>query len=700
MQQLKSTPLKNQLSEETNTFFFRCLLLVIAFLGTIQLSAQSTLELPNATATQKIIVYTDVPSHATDATLQVKPSDRYKIEVRILGTTTWTNVFAHKTYNKNGIEVTVDLPRTDGGNNPNTSIQNYVNFTAKWSHTYGNFEMTPNTSVEVKITKLDGSSNPAPIAITSAAAHPAQKIVGNIDKISGGTGAVIFTINNPGQIVIDFDGAMDATNKGVLSAADQLTAPPVHTVSIFANPIMTGKPLTNLSPNVEYVFPGTIPSSNLGSKTTMYFMPGVHNLGINFKLYPNKQYYIPGDAIIYGTFNNLYLPSGTTTPTGRNIKVFGYGTISGAKTMHPGYAQIVGGVANDADLYKSIEIDDCSATTVEGITVADPANHSVHLVADGPTFNALNPKMPITFAKWVKVISWRGNGDGIGSCHEVSDGFFRTNDDAAYIKGSKFRNIFWKDGNAAVFHMAGIPNASSFFPIKIDDCEVIYARSRNRDGSSNSGVFHQRATAASFQSNSEFTINLVVTNFKISDKLSNMPVFNLFTQDFSNQGVLEASGPSYKGMVFNNVVSESTDEVVKQTIKGNAAARFSLVNFNNCKINGHFLSLADFNPIPFANLVFTPSSTLAIGDVNSKESKDSLNNIKIYFNSNMLNVDFPDAYMSREIQLYNILGQMIYNTKTRKANVEIDVKSLNLKGVVIVRIIGRGYASSHKILVE
>jgi uncharacterized protein YjbI with pentapeptide repeats len=180
-----------------------------------------------------------------------------------------------------------------------------------------------------------------------------------------------------------------------------------------------------------------------------------------------------------------------------------------------------------------------------------------------------------------------------------------------------------------------------------------------------------------------------------------MPLFNLFTQSFNNQNILQASGPSYKGMVFNNVVSESTDAIVKQTVKGDAAAPFSLVNFNNCKINGHFLSLADFNPVPFANLVFTPSSTLAIGDVKSKESKDSVSNIKVYLTSNILNVDFPNVDMIREIQLYNILGQMVYYTKTRKANVEIDVKSINLKGVLIVRTMaGRFYAASHKVLVE
>ena len=610
------------LFKRKNPLFFAYLFLALAFFGASKLNGQSTLEVPNpSNATQKIIVYKDVPSHPTDAALQIKPSDRYKIEVRILGTTTWIPVFAHKTYNQNGVDFTTDLPVTDGGNNPNTSLRNYINFTAKWTHTYGNIEMTPNTSVQVRITKLDGTSTPQPIAITKAAAHPVQKIVGTIDTTSGGTGAVIFTIDKPGQIVIDFDGAMDDSNKGLLSSTAQLAAPHVHAVSIFANPVMTGKPAESGDSNVYYVIPGTIPPSDLGSKTTLYFLPGVHNIGLNFKLYPNKQYYFPGDAIVYGTFNNLYLPTGTATPTGRNIKVFGYGTISGAKQLHPAYVELVGGVATDTDLYKSIEIDDGIDAIVEGVTIADPANHSLHILPDGPTFNNSNPKVPMTFAKWVKIISWRGNGDGIGSCHEVSDCFFRTNDDAGYIKGSKFRNIFWKDSNAAIFHMAGIPIATEYFPLKIEDCEVIYARSRNLDGSDNTGVFHQRATAAIFQTNAPQAVNLTITRFKVSDPLSNMPFINMFTQDFDNKNVLQQSGPSYTGLVFNNV--EIASDVVKQTIQGNSLADWGAVKFNNCKIAGRVLSSSDFKTVNvinypinlrYATLVFTPSTNLGIAD--------------------------------------------------------------------------------------
>ena len=41
-----------------------------------------------------------------------------------------------------------------------------------------------------------------------------------------------------------------------------------------------------------------------GNWHTLYFLPGIHDLGLSFRLHKNKTYYIPGDAIIYATFNN------------------------------------------------------------------------------------------------------------------------------------------------------------------------------------------------------------------------------------------------------------------------------------------------------------------------------------------------------------------------------------------------------------
>ena len=48
----------------------------------------------------------------------------------------------------------------------------------------------------------------------------------------------------------------------------------------------------------------------------------------------NKSYYIPGDAIVYGTMNN-----NKVNQEGKFIRIFGHGTLSGDKLPHPNYAE-------------------------------------------------------------------------------------------------------------------------------------------------------------------------------------------------------------------------------------------------------------------------------------------------------------------------------------------------------------------------
>ena len=767
MKQQKQFPLKKPFLKARNAFFFSYLFLVLAFFGTINISAQtlctgtSLTQFPGNTSTtylpcttnQQLIVYNDVPNQGSDPDYKLK-SNQYRIQARIknlVPPAQWTEVFALKTYNKNvnaNPALKEELCMND--QNPTASWENYLNFTGLWSHTYGNIEIDGNTPVEVKITKLNGSETTTPTAvqISYAAPHPSEKVTGFNTTFANGF--AIFTIDKPCQITVDFGipyvssnttsvdihkGAMDGRNRGQDPWANDVSNP-VHAVTLFANPIMTGKPAGINGSDVFYVTSGTVPSIidnsafGNGSKKTMYFLPGVHNLGINFKLYKGKQYYIPGDAIVYGTFNNL--TETNAVADGTNIKVFGYGTISGGKQKHPRYIPCTTtGKANNEELYKAINISNASSgiskvvdgveifeANVEGITIADPANHAVSLDYDKTVFKSNSTRKPITFAKWIKIITWRGNGDGIGAVQDLSNSFFRTNDDSGYIRGNKSKCIFWKDCNAAVFHMAGIPDGV-YFPLKIDDCEVIYARSREIDGPG-SGIFHLRGNGSASQSNQLYAIDLTVDNFKVSDPLSNMPVFNIFNKVFENKAY--SYGPMYSGMKFYNVTQvEQLGTYVSQNITvstdnsiSHPVPLLTSVCFNDCVFNGqpakssHFTGYVINNPTKTnstrgVNLGFgtcLPVPTARISGAKSKESDDMTSGIKVYYNANILHVDFPNTDMSREIQLYNLLGQMVYKTTSQKTNTEIDARSLNLKGVVIVRVVAGDEVSSHKVMVQ
>ena len=54
-----------------------------------------------------------------------------------------------------------------------------------------------------------------------------------------------------------------------------------------------------------------------GDWHTLYFMPGLHDVGLDFRIHSNRRvlssldkiglirsYYIPGDAVVFGTINN------------------------------------------------------------------------------------------------------------------------------------------------------------------------------------------------------------------------------------------------------------------------------------------------------------------------------------------------------------------------------------------------------------
>ena len=73
-------------------------------------------------------------------------------------------------------------------------------------------------------------------------------------------------------------------------------------------------------------------------------------------------------------------------------------------------------------------------TKIEGITLANSAYHSLQLPSK------YDPENPVE-ARWVKIFTWRANGDGIGGKPNllVEDCFIRTQDDSTYVEGLGFR---------------------------------------------------------------------------------------------------------------------------------------------------------------------------------------------------------------------------------------------------------------------
>ena len=194
----------------------------------------------------------------------------------------------------------------------------YYEHLGGWTNSYVNFEMEEELSVEVKITKLYGDP------VTKAVVRP--ETAGNSCKIVDGE--VIVVISKPALFTVDINGQMEDQDTGRLpDNRDVYSGPPIHTLTIFANPFISKPSLVD--PGVYKVTPGEeVPSE--GAWHTLYFLPGLHDIGLEYLIHANRSYYIPGEAVVYGTLSK----DDNIKEDGENIHIFGHGTLSGDKLPH------------------------------------------------------------------------------------------------------------------------------------------------------------------------------------------------------------------------------------------------------------------------------------------------------------------------------------------------------------------------------
>ena len=384
--------------------------------------------------------------HVYDPVPGLEPSPFYSFQIREAGTDHWQEAFALVT------ECTQEkmCDKQDGGG--------FYNHLANWSNSYVNFEMEDNVEVEVKITKLWGD------AITKAVVHP-MEAASNCEIIDG---EAIVTVSKTALFAVDINGQMDDQDTGKLPPGSDghtrgdYDGPPIHTVTIFANPPLRNKPNID-DEGVHPVVPGEMPPEE-GVWHTLYFLPGLHDIGHSFTLHQDRSYYIPGDAVVFGTLNNEEWFGG------RNVTIFGHGTLSGDKLPHPSMSDLPEG---QGWRHSPIHIEGADYTTVEGITIANSAMHSIIM------YGRPDPKKQVT-VRWVKIFTWRPNGDGINPFDNnlIEDCFIRTQDDSTYVNGPGIRRVvYWQDCNGSTFVLSSLGGeAFNSYPHVVEDCTVIYSR--------------------------------------------------------------------------------------------------------------------------------------------------------------------------------------------------------------------------------
>lgn len=456
---------------------------------------------------------------------------------------------------------------------------------ANWSHSYVNFEMS--VPVVVEITSLTGPIN-------SAVVHPARK--------SGGVRIVndkaYVTLNDPCNVHVDINGQMDDNDTGYLKSRGKAwDKAPIHTLSIHANPELAGKPsLTD--PNCFYVAPGTTPPTT-GAWTTLYFLPGVHNIGVGYLLQKNHQYYIPGDAFVTGAFYSGAWGNGT------NIRIFGHGTLSMAGIPHPEHA-----IPEPTVPHNPIIISGAFNTSVEGITIADPAYHALQM----PT--SYDPKT-YTLSNWVKIFGWRGNGDGINPFGNgrISNCFIRTQDDSSYVQGAGMNdNVFWNDANGSTFVFNSV-SAVTNPRLLIENCDVIYSRAAWINWSGGR-VFNMRG-----ENGGAGGTGIEFRNINISDPRPTMQTFFLCMETFSPyDNTPQSRTPGHlSGVKFTNVsIAARNPNNEPETLWGSSSGVASIQNlkFDNLQVGGVTVLADIFKKNAYVSgLVFTDSTPVLSTDI-------------------------------------------------------------------------------------
>ena len=502
----------------------------------------SILFYPNTLQAQKLITFPDIPGRT--------PSDKYVCRVRQVGTDEWKDAFVIQTKCKSNPDENTPPTGADNG---------YFKMLDGWSASFIAFELS-STSVEVEISKVGGA------AITKAMVRP----VGHASAATIVNGKAYIVFDKPANVNVDIDGQMEDKYTGM-----DYAGPKIHTISIFGNPVYKEPRITN--PRVVSINPGeTIPLGTSNAWDTIYFKPGIHNIGTPYTIHSNKVLYIPGNAIVHGT---IHPKNAWGNDASKKWSVYGSGALSGENILWTG----------DENKSAKTFTYQAEAARMEGFVVIDPANHTFNMNHTGPNAN-------VNVYKNIKIFGWRKNSDGFNAFRNsvISDCFIRVQDDVFYYGGDnvKISNcVTWNDANGAVVYVT--KGATSMDMSYFKDIKVIYHRAYWH--------YWDGGRVISFRDRKPGNVirNVQIRNVLIEDPYSAFPPFFLKMSNPENS----TAGVAYENIIIENVRQEypavtlSGRAATRNTMLGlDAARKFENITFKNCYYNKKWVgSFADGN---------------------------------------------------------------------------------------------------------
>lgn len=325
-------------------------------------------------------------------------------------------------------------------------------------------------------------------------------------------------------------------------------------MTVFASPHLEGKPNPD-DPGVFKVLPGTPPPSD-GDWQTLYFMPGVHDLGRGaLPLQSGKNYYIPGDAWVDGAM-------GMPRVRADGAHIFGLGVLSGRKL---GWKEVKNGDRGG----RPIELLGKN-TVLEGITIINSPLHTIMAGSD-------DSDQP-TVIRNVKMHNWRVNTDGIHFFGSgiAEDCFIHSQDDSHYVAGGaamvRFRRmVYWRDKTFGVdIILTAIGGQREPNNSVTEDCDSIY----------NKSVYGGVHIDNRGLETSHWIDGVIVRDLRIEDPCKNKPLIHF---------VLTSEPSSLKNVQLKNITVLSDNGHPFELYGAGPQALIEDITFEDIKVGNRYI---------------------------------------------------------------------------------------------------------------
>ena len=339
-----------------------------------------------------------------------------------------------------------------------------------------------------------------------------------------------FTLDRPRKVSVEFDD------------------PIPHPMLVFADPLEKNVPAP-------------------GDANVVYFGPGVHDVGLNYRIGRGKTVYLAGGAWVKGTFR-------ADDATGTVIR--GRGVLSGEQ---------FGPKSHHLLTARSWNTRGC---VVEGITLANSPHYNLRLWGQD------------NVVRNVKMISWWFSTDGVatGPNSLVENCFFKVNDDAIklYFSGMKVRDcVIWQCENGAPFQISwNMPTSHRGFHVK----NVDIIRCEHRWKNDNCAIF------CSIHGGKGHMSDYLFEDIHIENAPWRLVNLVMKKTEFSSR---QKGYGSISNVAFRNVTVAGPMKLPNTIAGHNRDHPIRNVLFENVRVNGRYWTDANS-----ANLRIDPNSTSGI----------------------------------------------------------------------------------------